>query len=222
MTVSPAVRQALQALGVSNEPMSPAVQAALEALAQEVAHQRGLNAQLKRTLAEVEQLADTDPLTRVYNRRAFNRELARHLAYAKRYAVNTALIFIDLDGFKAINDALGHPAGDKVLRAVGRLLLAQVRGSDVVGRLGGDEFAIILPHAEPEGALYKAKQLSEAVGSAVDAALEGAPIPEPLREGFGGSFGLALFQHGDTADTLIARADEAMYLAKQAKGRARR
>lgn len=213
--------EALQALELSHAPMSPAIEAALEAFAKELAHQRALNAQLRRNLAELEQLADTDPLTRVYNRRAFTRELTRHLAYAQRYKVGMALIFIDLDGFKAINDTLGHGAGDRVLKAVGQILTSQIRGSDVVGRMGGDEFAVILPHADAAGARFKATQLAAAVGKAVQVLAPDITIPPAIMAGFGGSQGVALYKQGDDADTLVARADEAMYVAKQMKGRAR-
>src|SRR4030095_2227392 len=88
--------------------------------------------------------ADTDALTEVFNRRGFDRELRRTLAYIKRYWTRAALIYIDLDGFKPVNDRHGHAAGDAILKAVAATLVRCVRASDTVARLGGDEFAVIL------------------------------------------------------------------------------
>ncbi len=87
---------------------------------------------------------DTDPLTGVLNRRGFERELKRSLAYLKRYDASAALLYVDLDGFKAINDRHGHAAGDAVLRAVAMVIARHVRASDVVARIGGDEFVVLL------------------------------------------------------------------------------
>src|SRR5690242_11777429 len=107
------------------------------------------NERLKRELAvararigELEARADIDPLLDILNRRGFERELKRALAHMKRYGTQAALMFVDLDGFKAINDRYGHGAGDALLKAVARELVSQVRSSDVVGRLGGDAFGI--------------------------------------------------------------------------------
>ena len=95
-------------------------------------------------IAELEARADVDPLLDILNRRGFERELARSLAYVKRYGTAAALVFIDLDGFKAVNDRHGHAAGDALLKAVARQLTGHVRASDVVARLGGDEFAVLM------------------------------------------------------------------------------
>jgi diguanylate cyclase (GGDEF)-like protein len=90
-------------------------------------------------IAELEARADVDPLLDILNRRGFDRELKRSLAYVQRYGTIAALIYIDLDGFKDINDRHGHAAGDALLKAVARRLSTQVRASDVVARLGGDD-----------------------------------------------------------------------------------
>jgi GGDEF domain-containing protein len=96
-------------------------------------------ARAERRIAELETRADIDPLLDVLNRRGFERSLNRSLAYIRRYHIPAALMFIDLDGFKAVNDRYGHAAGDAMLRQVAATLAARVRSSDVVGRLGGDE-----------------------------------------------------------------------------------
>ncbi len=101
-------------------------------------------ARAQRTIAELEARADVDPLLDILNRRGFERELKRSLAYLQRYQGEAALLFIDLDGFKAVNDRHGHAAGDALLKAVARELVGHVRASDVVGRLGGDEFGALL------------------------------------------------------------------------------
>src|SRR5262249_53329051 len=109
------------------------------------------NERLKRELAvararigELEARADVDPLLDILNRRGFERELARARAHVKRYGTQAVLLFIDLDGFKAVNDRYGHGVGDALLKAVARELVSHVRASDVVGRLGGDEFGVLI------------------------------------------------------------------------------
>src|ERR1044072_6319464 len=109
------------------------------------------NERLKRELAvararigELEARADIDPLLDILNRRGFERELKRALAHAKRYGTTAALMFVDLDSFKAVNDRHGHGTGDAFLKAVPREITRYVRASDVVGRLGGDEFGVLL------------------------------------------------------------------------------
>ena len=101
-------------------------------------------AEARARIAELELMAEVDPLLNILNRRGFERALARALAYVKRYRAPAALLYLDLDGFKLINDAHGHAAGDAVLKAVAGILAHNVRGSDVVARLGGDEFAVLL------------------------------------------------------------------------------
>src|SRR5207302_1345157 len=129
---------------------------------------RRLRAQLARALARIEQLqdsADTDFLLDIPNRRGFERELDRCVAYIKRYGASGALLVLDVDRLKPINDAFGHAAGDEVLRAVVKTLLAQVRASDVIGRLGGDEFALLLWNLSETDARAKAAALEQAIDS---------------------------------------------------------
>ena len=107
-------------------------------------------------IADLEARVDIDPLTDVLNRRGFERELKRSLAYVKRYGTSAALIYVDLDGFKPVNDRHGHAAGDAVLKAVAAALLRHVRASDVVARIGGDEFAVLLWNVDGAAAAAKA------------------------------------------------------------------
>src|SRR3984893_4175746 len=129
---------------------------------------RRLRTELAQALARIEQLqasADTDFLLEIPNRRGFERELNRAIAYIKRYRASGALVVLDVDRLKPINDAFGHAAGDEVLKAVVTTLLAQVRASDVVGRLGGDEFALLLWNLSETDAKAKAATLEEAIDS---------------------------------------------------------
>lgn len=184
-----------------------------------------LHAELARLRAEVaglieraeraEALADHDVLTPALNRRGFMTVLARNLAYCRRHGVEAALLYLDLDGFKSINDDLGHAAGDAALIAVAELLLANVRESDAVGRMGGDEFTVVLMNAGAEEGLQKARRLSEALNS--DGFVwEGERLP------LGGSFGVRAFAGQADADVWLAEADAAMWLRKKARPEASR
>ena len=127
---------------------------------------RRLKAQLARTQAQIEELqasADTDFLLGIPNRRGFERELQRAIAYIKRYRAGGALIVLDVDRLKPINDAFGHAAGDQVLKAIVSTLSGQVRSSDVIGRLGGDEFALLLWNLSETDARAKAASLEEVI-----------------------------------------------------------
>ncbi|MBI3940611.1 MAG: GGDEF domain-containing protein [Acidobacteria bacterium] len=102
--------------------------------------------------AQLSHLANHDPLTGLFNRRRFEEELAHHLKAAGRYGTRGALLWLDLDGFKGVNDSLGHQAGDRFLVSLARLLEKQVRETDIIARLGGDEFAILSPNIDSEPA----------------------------------------------------------------------
>jgi diguanylate cyclase (GGDEF)-like protein len=179
-------------------------------LARIIAERDGARAEaeaLRQRLAAAEQLADRDPLTPVLNRRAFMRELARAAAFCTRYRAPAALVYFDLDGFKAVNDRWGHAAGDAVLDWVARGLLDHVRESDVVARLGGDEFAVLLAQAEADAARAKASALvveleREPVG------VDGRAIPVRL------SAGVRAFEPGLTPARWLAEADAAMFVRK--------
>jgi diguanylate cyclase (GGDEF)-like protein/PAS domain S-box-containing protein len=176
---------------------------AISAIARDITERKRFEAQLRR-------LADHDPLTGLLNRRRFEEELSSRIAYAKRYGGEGALLVIDLDGFKYVNDALGHGAGDALLRSVARLLTGRLRATDMLARLGGDEFAILLPTAGEEDARKVASQLLEALREhAVQ--LEGRPITVTA------SIGVVCFgPDAENADELLAEADREMYVAKDA------
>jgi diguanylate cyclase (GGDEF)-like protein len=174
-----------------------------------------LNAALKAERAKVRELeacADTDALTEVFNRLGFDRELRRTLAYIKRYWTRAALIYIDLDGFKPVNDRHGHAAGDAILKRVAATLSRNVRASDTVARLGGDEFAVILWNLSEADAAAKAFALEEAVAQAT-VAWEAETLC------VGASIGLSTLGPDDEPADALAKADRAMYGRKaQRKG----
>jgi diguanylate cyclase (GGDEF)-like protein len=171
---------------------------------------RRLRRQLAEALAKIEDLearADTDFLLGVLNRRGFERELNRAIAYIKRYRASGALIMLDVDRLKPINDAFGHAAGDEVLKAVVDVLQRHVRVSDVVGRLGGDEFVLLLWNLTETDALAKAALLEAAIDG-LSFTFKGRTVSA------GASTGVALLGlDADTAEAL-ERADRAMYARK--------
>jgi diguanylate cyclase (GGDEF)-like protein/PAS domain S-box-containing protein len=152
-------------------------------------------------------MADHDPLTGVANRRRLIADLELHLAHAARANERGAVLLLDLDGFKSVNDTQGHEAGDELLSAVAISLKRRLRVTDALGRIGGDEFAVVLPHVDVDGAVTVANQLLEAVR-------EVAPT------GITASCGIALYAEAAGADEILARADRAMYTAKR-RGRNR-
>ncbi len=159
-------------------------------------------------IKELETRVDEDPLTGLLNRRGFLKALERTLAYARRYKATAALLFLDLDGFKAVNDRHGHAAGDWALGRVGRLIAGSVRASDVVGRVGGDEFTVLLWNLDEAQAALKARALEAMIS---DAAFE----QKGKRYALGLSAGLTMLQDGDSCEAVLARADAAMYARKR-------
>jgi diguanylate cyclase (GGDEF)-like protein len=158
-------------------------------------------------ISDLESRIDVDPLTETLNRRGFERELKRSLAYVKRYAANATLIYLDLDEFKPVNDRHGHAAGDAVLKAIAAALTREVRASDVVARIGGDEFAVLLWNLPDADAVAKAVELERAV------------YATPVHWGastmvVGASAGVAFVGPLDTPAEVLARADAAMYARK--------
>ncbi len=181
----------------------------------EIARLRAEVAALTERAERAEALADHDVLTPALNRRGFMTVLARNLAYCRRHGVESALLYLDLDGFKGVNDGLGHAAGDAALIAVAELLLANVRESDAVGRMGGDEFTVVLMNAGAEEGREKARRLSEALNR--DGFVwEGQRLP------LGGSFGVRAFAGQADAEAWLAEADAAMWLRKKARPEATR
>jgi diguanylate cyclase (GGDEF)-like protein len=158
-------------------------------------------------VSDLESRIDVDPLTETLNRRGFERELKRSLAYVKRYEANAALVYLDLDDFKPVNDRHGHAAGDAMLRAIAAALVREVRASDIVARIGGDEFAVLLWNLPDTDAIAKAVELEQAV------------YATPVRWGastmaVGASAGVAFVGPLDTPADVLARADAAMYARK--------
>ncbi len=159
---------------------------------------------------ELRRLADTDPLTELFNRRRFAAEFDHHLTRAKRYGARGTLLVLDIDGLKGINDAHGHAAGDRVIVLTAEVLRARVRASDVVGRLGGDEFALLLPAAGEAEATAIADSLLEMMRAR--SAAEG--VEASL------SIGVASVKAGADAAGLFGSADSALYDAKRRGGNA--
>jgi diguanylate cyclase (GGDEF)-like protein len=160
--------------------------------------------ELETRLAHLESLAVTDELTGALNRRGFLMEFSRAIDAARRGGPHGVVIICDLDGFKTVNDRLGHAFGDAVLRQVGSLLLRGVRKMDVAARLGGDEFALLLIGAE----LPSAERRSQGFARGV-AAL--APRGVPLSA----SFGYAVYDGSEDEETVLHRADLTMYAEKR-------
>jgi diguanylate cyclase (GGDEF)-like protein len=171
---------------------------------------RRLKAELARAEARIEELqasADTDFLLDIPNRRGFERELHRSIAYIKRYHASGALIVLDVDRLKPINDTFGHAAGDQVLKAIVATLLGQVRSSDVIGRLGGDEFALLLWNLSETDAKAKAAALEETIDR-LTFQFQGSTITA------GASAGVAMLGSHAEVGRALEKADSAMYLRK--------
>lgn len=169
-----------------------------------------LRRQLEAKNEQLEQMAATDALTGVYNRRHFNRVLDQLFAEAARYDKDLACVMIDLDGYKQLNDAFGHQLGDQLLIMAGKVISANMRRMDVAARYGGDEFVLLLPQATCEEAALAAKRISE------EFYLASAPILK-RKEGVTMSIGVASLRQcaANNADQLVAQADEALYKSKQ-------
>ncbi len=184
--------------------MTPQVETAVMTLMAEVDRLKQELVYSQQKVEELEFIADEDPLVHVLNRRAFDRELNRALAYARRYTMTASFLYLDLNDFKQVNDKYGHGAGDEVLKHVGKVLAENVRSSDVVGRLGGDEFGVILVQADENVAMMKVEDLMEKIST--------APVVYNENEIFVSvSVGFAMFMADDDVDTLVARADKAMF-----------
>lgn len=160
-------------------------------------------------LEELAWLANHDPLTGLVNRRRFEEELNARLAESQRYGTGGALLAIDLDQFKPINDTHGHAAGDLVLRAIAEVLKSVTRATDLAARIGGDEFAVLLNHTNASGADACARKLLERISEHVTS-YEGVELR------VGASVGVALLpEDGTTREELFAAADRALYVSKQ-------
>ena len=180
------------------------------ALLEELAARAGPAIENARRFREARQLADLDALTNLHNRRYFHETLARECARAHRYDRKLALVIFDIDDFKAINDRIGHLAGDAVLAAVAERLQSVVRSADIACRVGGDEFAVILPESTLQDAEQLYRRVQFAVGSRPLGPFERTHL----------SAGIGELRPEDDAKSFFERADEALYRAKEAgKGR---
>ncbi len=195
-------------LGLSEADLTPAVQGAIRTLLTEVDDLRQEVSRLKARLNQAEILADQDPLTPALNRRALMRELERIRTFSHRYGSPAALVYIDLDDFKSVNDRFGHAAGDEALRAVADRLRSQLSGPDLVARIGGDEFAVVFGQVTLAGAEARARNLARF--------LESAPIrfgewTAPIHV----SFGVSEITPDLEPEEVVARADAAMYARRR-------
>jgi diguanylate cyclase (GGDEF)-like protein len=161
-------------------------------------------------LEHIKELAVRDGLTGLYNRRAFGELLAQSLAREERQGGHLALLLLDIDQFKKLNDTFGHPAGDAALKATAETLTRHLRKGDLAARYGGEEFAVILPAADEAGAVHMAERVRQAVE-------KNQTIFEGARLSVTASFGVGVWpSDGKDADALLAAADRALYAAKQA------
>jgi diguanylate cyclase (GGDEF)-like protein/PAS domain S-box-containing protein len=174
----------------------------------------GIDVTERRELEErLRHLADHDALTGLINRRRFEEELERHLVEGRRYGMTGALLVLDLDGFKAVNDEHGHKAGDNVLCAVAAALTNRLRESDIVARIGGDEFAVLLPRASAAEAEKVCESLEQAIPG---------EVPAPGEHRIEVSVGFAAFAEDVTSvDEILTAADASMYEVKAGRPRTR-
>lgn len=181
----------------------------VDQLIAEISALRGKVAQLQERVEQLDLLAHEDSLVGLPNRRGFIRALERLLDRMDRYDEQGAVLFVDLDGLKAINDTLGHQAGDEALIQVSRLLVGGVRKSDLVARIGGDEFAILLGHSTEDSARDAAHRLIETI-AASEFTHCGQTLPLSV------AIGASAVHADDTPEAALARADEEMYRRKAA------
>jgi diguanylate cyclase (GGDEF)-like protein len=171
--------------------------------------ERKMAAQARR-IAELEALSYTDELTGLFNRRGMTEAVNRALSAAQRHNETGGLAYLDLDGFKAINDKYGHEAGDTMLRATAEIIRAHIRTTDTAARLGGDEFAILFAKGEPSALRAKAERVRIVL---MNTLVDLGPAKVTIRA----SLGFAQYRPGMTRDRLIAAADSAMYADKRTR-----
>jgi len=178
-------------------------------LVEEIAALKGEIARLESRVAELDDLAHRDTLCPVANRRGMMRELQKLIARRARFGEASAVLFVDLDGLKILNDSFGHSGGDAALVHVCEQLCHGTRATDTVARLGGDEFCILLDHCDEKTALETAERLIDSI-AADDCLFEGKAMPLSV------AIGVTLVEPGDTPQAVLARADQAMYRVKSA------
>lgn len=180
-----------------------------DSLFEEVARLRATIARLEDKVVELDRLAHLDPLVGVMNRRGLMRELETMIARHERQDLPAAVLFVDLDALKSLNDRHGHDVGDAALVTVAQILLRGVRICDCVARLGGDEFCVLLERADEASARDTAERLVQLVAGA-EFTFAGECMPLSI------SAGMTMLERGDTPHGVLARADRAMYRVKAA------
>ena len=178
-----------------------------EALVSEIERLRAKLIEVEARLGQLDELAHQDTLVGLPNRRRFLARLERAIARVERYGHPAAVLFVDVDGLKSINDTFGHKGGDDALIEIGQLLVASVRNTDCVARMGGDEFGILLEHLDEQQAWVMALRVVEnVVGSQF--CVNGTCLPLSVAVGVG------MITPGDTPKTVVDRADMEMYRLK--------
>lgn len=180
-----------------------------DSLNDEISRLRATIAQLEQKVIELDRLAHLDPLAEVMNRRGLMRELKKMIARNDRHDAMGAVMFVDLNGLKLLNNNYGHEGGDAALIHVSRVLLDGVRITDCVARIGGDEFCVLLERADEASAIETAERL---VGLVASEEFHFADQRIPLSV----AIGMTLLKRGDTPRDVLARADSAMYRVKAA------
>ncbi|UUR07134.1 GGDEF domain-containing protein [Sphingomonas glaciei] len=175
----------------------------------EIARLRATVAKLERQVGELDRLAHHDPLVPLPNRRGFERQLAHLIDRTERYGDVGALLFVDVDGMKFVNDSFGHDAGDAALIHIAELLTGGVRQSDTVARFGGDEFAVLLERVDLDQATETATRLTDRIAGS-NFSFGGVCIP------LSAAIGIAEIRGDDTPESVLVRADRAMYEQKAA------
>ncbi len=183
-------------------------------LAAEIERLRGALEQSEARIEELQQSAHEDALTGLLNRRGFEQAFVRTIAYLKRYGGVAALLYLDLDRFKPVNDQYGHAAGDVVLQEISKLIVSCVRASDIVARVGGDEIAVLLLNIDDVQAEAKARFLEERVAGA-EFAVSGTRLDVGL------SAGSTMLSGDDEIEGAMKRADASMYARKKQRRAAR-
>jgi len=180
-----------------------------EELLREIVRLRDKIDGLESRVEELDRLAHLDSLVPIANRRGMLRHLETMIARHERHGAPAAMLFVDLDGLKILNDSFGHMGGDAALVHVAEKLIEGTRANDCVARLGGDEFCVLLDHADEASALETAERLVDTIAGE-DFIFEGLAMPISV------AIGVTLIEKGDTAQTVLARADQAMYRVKVA------
>lgn len=180
-----------------------------KALIAEISRLRADVARLEGRVEELDRLANMDDLVPVANRRGLIAQLDMMIARHERHGTPAALLFVDVDGLKTLNDTFGHAAGDAALIHLTEMMVSAVRQTDLVARIGGDEFAILLDHADEASAREAAARIADHVAGC-EFCFEGTCLPLSIAIGF------TPVQQGDSPESVMGRADEAMYRHKDA------